>query len=191
MRRVGRRRFLAGGLGGAMALLLSREVLAASATQRKAAVLARALSYERTLADRAGDSVDILMVHTGGAGLEEAQGWTAAFESLSSVKIAGRQISTQVAVIGPEMTTAIATGEIDVVITCGDVATAVVEEVGAMTGRANVLSVGTRRSQIETALTFGVVEEDGKLQMLVNLRAAKREGVRFSSKLLKLAEVIR
>jgi hypothetical protein len=182
---------LAGSAAWSLGLCLPRKVQAATPTQRKAAVLARALSYERTLAERAGSTVDIMMVHAGGAGLDEAQGWTSAFGSLSAVKVAGKKLATHTAVIGPEMTGALASGEIDVIITCGDIAAVLVEEVGSVTARNKVLSVGTRRSQVEQALTFGVVEEGGKLQMLVNLRAAKREGVRFSSKLLKLAEVIR
>lgn len=187
-----RRSFLLGGAAFAGGLVcLPGVARAATPTQRKAAVLARALSYERTLSERADSSVDILMVHSGGPGLSEAQGWMAAFDSLSSVKVAGKSLVTHSALLGPEMTSALNSGEIDVVLTCGELTEVVVEEIGEMTARSKVLSVGTRRMHVEEALTFGVIEENDKLQMLVNLRAAKREGVRFSSKLLKLAEVIR
>ena len=189
-----RREFLRFGVGAGLAALAApRPAFAtAASTAQRAAILARALSYEQTLADRAGKTVDLLLIHDASSGTRsEALEWWTAFEALSGVRVDGRPLRAQIATLNDDLPEIFSRGVVDVAIACGDVSDDLVSTVSTLTRGTRTLSVATRRKQVEDGLTLGVIKESEKVRILVNLRAAEREGVRFSAKLLKLAEILR
>lgn len=197
MKRLRRREFIgrvarAGVAAGAGVLWPRGAKAGGTSTAQRAAVLARALSYEQTLERRAGKRVDILLVHDGTASTRgTADQWNAAFASLSGVKVDGRSIAARVASVADDLPEIFSRGDVDVAIACGDVSPSCVETIRALTRGTSSLSVATRRPQVESGLTLGILAQDGKIKIVVNLRAAQKESIRFSAKLLKLAEILR
>ena len=189
MTRCSRRALLGGASATCVTLgLLPRRALARdTATERKAAVLARALSYEYTLAERIGARVDVTLAHRGVFSKAEAEQWR---DALASLRVSGKSLVARLVDITPSLN-GIRGADIDILIACGALDAGLIAQLSQISAAAQALSVGTRRTQVQQALTFGVFEQGEKLQMVVNLAAAEREGVRFNSKLLRLAKVIR
>ena len=161
---------------------------------RQVLITMRALAYDGNLKSRAGETINIAVIHKKGNSASEqaANGITRAFGQLQSTLVAGLPlVVTHIAYAGPDgLKKAIAGAGIDLLYVCegldGDINT-----IKEITRDSRVLSVGMRQEFVEKGLAFGVFEIDGKSTILLNLPASRNEGAAFTSDLLRLAKVIR
>jgi hypothetical protein len=165
-----------------------------SGRDREAAIVARVLSYERSLEARAGTSVDIAVVFKAGDANSEAnaRSWLQGFASLSSIKIKDRPVSYRLIAYKSEqaLTAAVVDQGLDVILVSDGLA----RETGeiARVARAHrVLTVANRVEQVERDFTLCVQLESERHKIFVNLSSAALEHIQFSSHLLKLATTLR
>jgi hypothetical protein len=59
-----------------------------------------------------------------------------------------------------------------------------------VSGQRKVVTVGVSSDEVRAGLSIAVYLQAGKSKILVNLPASRKEGVMFSSDLLRLSEVI-
>jgi len=166
---------------------------AESSKKRNAAILARVLSYELTLDDRAGKSVGVAVVYKRGdpASERNASDWFDALNELSSVRIKDKPFFVlKVAYVPSDLVAAIDAQGVDVLLVA-DGLNAEVDAVARLARSKHVLSASNDPAHVERDLTVCVVEQDDKLKVVINLQSAQREGIRFSSNLLKVAKLIR
>lgn len=163
----------------------------AASAARLSPVIARALSYERTLSNRAGGSLDILIVHApnNAASQGEAAAFARGLAALSRSTVQGLPMR---ATMAPYSASAIETGAaegVDVVVVCSGLDSSL-SALTASTRRRRLLTVGVERRHAVSATTLAVLMEDGRAKIIVNLAHARAEGVELSSQLLRLAEVL-
>ena len=175
-----------------IALLLS--TAARAEDDKRAALLARAFSYDYALKERAGDSLTVAIVFKGGNSASEssADALLKAFKALEGVKVQGLPLNAlKLSWDGAEkMKAAVGMHGIDVLVVCEGLDS----EVGAVRDfcrMMKIMSVGETIAYVEAGLTLGVFDTGGKKTLVVNLSAAPQENVSFSSELLRLAKVIR
>ena len=160
---------------------------------RNAAILARVLSFELTLEERAGASVVVAVVYKRGDPRSEANAdeWLDALKSLSSVHIKDRPFSAiKVPYASADLIAAIDRGGADVLLVA-DGLTAELNAIAQLARSRHVLTASNGVADVASALTLCVTEEGDKTKIVVNLNAARLEGIRFSSNLLKLATIVR
>ncbi len=164
----------------------------AGTMSQRAAVVARALSYEQTLLDRTTGDVAVGIVYSGGS--EEsgacAEAWREAWEELERTRVQSRAIRVFTHDLDELGVDLIVQNGPTVIVACtldapNDAA------VRAVARDNDVLTVANERSQVEAGMAIGVFETAGRMGIMVNLRACSAEGVSFSSQLLNLAETLR
>jgi hypothetical protein len=161
---------------------------------RQVVVVLRALAYDGNLKSRAGDTINIAVMHKKGNSSSEqmADAITQAFNARQSTLVAGLPIMiTQIAYSSPDgLKKAIAGSGIDVLYICEGLEDDV-DAIKEITRQTRALSVGAKPGYIEKGFSLGVFAMDGKCTILLNLQASRLEGVSFASDLLGLARVIR
>lgn len=164
----------------------------ASASARKATIIARAMSYERSLSARVGQSLRLAILYAGGQmnSLRDAESWRSAFGALDGIKIYDMPLVVTTYPWGGEAASVLHKLGTDVLVVCEGLE-GQLSAITAFSRKDRLLSVGTQRRHLDTACTLGVFEDSGKPEIVINLSAAEREDVKFSSRLLKLAKVIR
>lgn len=164
------------------------------ASEREAAILVRALAYDRALQARAGDAVVVAVVFRPGdaASAREAGAALAAFKTLEKLKISGLPFrAVQVAYQGPTaLVDATKASGIDVLYVCGGL-DADLPAIVAHTRGAKLTTMASNASYVHSGVALGLAVEEGKPRLLVNLEASRGEGAQFSSELMRLAKVIR
>lgn len=163
----------------------------AASAVRLSSVIARILSYERTLPGRAGATVDILIVHApGNAGSSgEARAFERGLAALSSSTVQGLPVRASVVAYSPGAIENAAGQGADVVIVCSGLEGSLDSLVSA-SRRRRLLTVGVARDHAVRATALAVVLEDGRPKIIANLAHARAEGVQLSSQLLRLVEVL-
>jgi hypothetical protein len=177
----------------AMLLWLPRASAAADAgaAARLAPVVARILSYERTLPTRAGPTVDVLVVYANGqaASEAEARAYTNALASAAGRSIQGLPLRVSAAPYSASaLSSAIGSG-LDVIVICSGLE-GQVSAITQATRARNVLSVGLARAHVQQAASIAVILEEGRPKIVAHLGHARAEGMQFSSQLLRLSEVL-
>jgi hypothetical protein len=159
---------------------------------RHAAILARVLSYELTLEERAGDSVQVAVVYRRDDAVSEANAdeWLQGLTVLGSVNVKDRPIlAVKVPYLMNELNAIIDKGADVLLVADGlDTETPVIAQLARSR---RVLTAGNAVSYVQKDLTLCVADEGDKMRIYVNLNAAQLERIRFSSRLLALAVVIR
>lgn len=61
----------------------------------------------------------------------------------------------------------------------------------ALAGYNDLLVVGTTKDMLKSAASISMIEESGRIKIYINLKEAQKKGIRISSRLLDIAEVIR
>ena len=181
----------ASGLGVSMSGYVNAEDLP---PPRQVVILLRALAYDGNLKSRAGDTINIAVIHKKGNSSSEqlANAMVQAFIGRQSTLVNGLPIVVEHVVYDDPsgLKKSIAGSGLDFLYVCegleGDI-----DDIKDVTRRARVLSVGARQDYIEKGLSLGVFQNDGKSTILINLQATRLEGVSFASDLLGLANVIR
>jgi hypothetical protein len=161
---------------------------------RQVVIVMRALAYDTNLKSRAGDAINVAILHKRGHAASEAMANTMnkAFGALTSTQVSGLPIVvSQIAYNGAEaLRKSISGAGIDLLYVCEGLES----ELGTIkevTQKVRVLSVGSKQAMVEKGLSLGVFEIDGKCTILLNLTSNKSEGVAFGADLLRLAKVIR
>jgi len=174
----------------AAALLLTAPPAHADAGGKPALLLAKALSYERRLADTKGKSVGIavLFAADSASSKQEAQRWVASFQALGSVQVHGVSVEVWAVPHQPaRVSDFVRDHGVDVLLACEGTSFA---EIAALARQHKILSSGDTPAAIAGNLSLGVFMEKSKPRILINMRAAKAEGAIFSAKLLQLAELL-
>lgn len=161
---------------------------------RQVLIVMRALAYDANLKSRAGETINIAVIHRKGSASSEqsANDITRAFGPLQATLVAGLPVVvSHLTYAGPEgLRKAIAGAGIDLLYVC-DGFESDIPTIREITRESRVLTVGTREEYVEKGLSFGVFEIDGKSTIVLNLSASRNEGAAFASDLLRLAKVIR
>jgi hypothetical protein len=161
---------------------------------RQVLIVLRALAYDGNLKTRAGETINIAVMHKKGnsASEQSANAISHAFKTLQSTLVAGLPIDiTPLAYAGPDsLKKALLGSGIDLLYVCEGFESEI-DAIKEITRDASVLTVGTRQSYVEKGLSFGVFELDGKNTILLNLPSSRYEGAAFASDLLRLAKVLR
>lgn len=176
-----------------LAWVLPGSAAVSAPKQRHAAILARALSYELSLDERAGASVGVAIVYKPGHAASEknANDWYAALSELTSLKIKDKPFFVvRTTHAQDDMAAAIERLGADVLLVT-DGLEAEADAIGRFAASKRVLSASNAPSAVERHLTLCVADDGDKLKVVINLTSAQRERIRFSSNLLKLAKLIR
>jgi hypothetical protein len=173
-----------------LAMLLSVSVAGADDDVKPALLMAKALSYERRIAETKGKTVGVAVLYAAdnAASKRQADGWVAAFHGLGSLKVHG--VSVEVWAVPYQhdrLPSFVRDNGVDVLLACEGTPFA---EISAVARDHKILSAGDTAAGIVSSLSLGVFVEKSKPRILINMRAAKAEGAVFSAKLLQLAELL-
>lgn len=160
------------------------------AGSKQAAIITRALAYDRNMKDRAGDAVVVGVLVKAGAE-DNAKEMIDAFKGLEKFAVHG--LPFRVVRLDYSNPQALRDAVKDQGIDALYVTAALegeVENVSWVTRERKVITIGSKPSQVQKGLTLGVFIVDGKQQILINVGASKQEGAAFSSDLIRLAKVI-
>jgi hypothetical protein len=179
-------------LASLLALTIALAAAAAHAQDaaKPALLLAKALSYERRLAETKGKTVGVAVLYAeeSAGSKRQAQAWVGAFQALGAVKVHGVAVEVWAVPYQQERVASfVREHAIDVLLGCEGTPFA---EVAALARAHRILSSGDTPAAITNSLSLGVFVEHSKPRILINMRAAKAEGAVFSAKLLQLAELI-
>jgi hypothetical protein len=186
------RMYLQRAAGAGLIVLLLCAAKGESSKKRHATILARVLSYELTLEDRAGDTVGIAVVHHRDDAISEANAddWLQGLGELASVKVKDRPVfAIKVPYAIGELNAAIDKG-VDVLLVA-DGLNAELPRIAQLARSRRVLTAGNVVAQVQTDLTLCITEEGEKTKIFINLNSANAERIQFSSRLLALATLIR
>ena len=186
-----------------LALLLGLAVLCApgharaqsqgEAAARDVLIALRVLAYDRALATRAtGDELTVLIVHAAtNEGRADRDRWLAGFRMLPNVKAGGRHVSARAHELAgaDDLDAAVARLRPALVIAAGGVSRDIAT-LRQVTRKRQALSFSLREADVRAGLAAGVVRSDHKHEIVINLDAARGEGIRFSAGLLKLARLV-
>jgi hypothetical protein len=151
--------------------------------------LAKALSYERRLADTKGKTVGLAVLYApeNAASKRHAQAWVAAFQALGSLQVHGAPVEVWAVPYQRDgIDSFVRDRGVDVLLACEATPFA---EIATVARDHKILSSADTLAGI-TNLSLGVFIEKSKPRILINMRAAKAEGAAFSAKLLQLAELL-
>ena len=160
---------------------------------RQALVLLRALGYDGALT-RAGDSVVIGVLARSAPSPADptAAAIVTAFGKLTHFRVLGlplrvvRLAYTNKAQLAVDIQRA----GVDALYVCPDVESDL-HPVLELTRERKVLSMASRHAHIHSGVAVGVFVVEGRATLFVNLTAARAEGAKFGSDMLRIATVIR
>jgi len=166
--------------------------VAHAADDRRAAIVARALSYDYALKSRAGEGLSIGVVYRPVTTEAAADQWVQSFKPLESVKVQGMAINVaKIAYEGIDRLKSRVSAEgIDVLIVCDgldDALSAILQ----LSHEKKLLTVAGKEAYVQGGVTLGIVNEGERITIEVNVAGAAAEGVNFSSELLRLAKMIK
>jgi hypothetical protein len=160
---------------------------------REAAVLARVLSYELTLDERAGEAVGIAVVYKPGNAASEAnaESWYQALAALGSTRIKGRRFFALKIPHEPRaLAAAIDKDGVDVLLASSGL-DADLAALASFARARHILSAADSPEYLKNDLTVCVTQEGDKPKIYINLKNADLEHIRFSSNLLRLTTLVR
>lgn len=177
---------------GLVMLLVAKPATADGVEDRRALVALRVLVYDKRLAERAADVVRIMIVYPKGDDSEAAR-WRASFAKMTKLKVDGRAV-------------VIAEHELDgaaglerafrdlkpaAIVACDGITRKLaIEDLARLTRAYHVLSFTTREAEVVRGVAVGIVPGNERDEIVVNLKAAAAEGVKFDAGLLQLARTV-
>jgi hypothetical protein len=179
-----------------LALAASAVALPAAAqvpADRQAAILVRALAYDRNLAARAGEAVDVAVVWRSddAASAVAAQRHIAGFKALGDLKISGLPLRVHgIAVTTVEtLAVVLAASEVDAVFVVG-LNNELLGNVLSTCAKQKAVTMAASRATVEAGVALGVEAVGDKPTIFVNVAAAERDGASFAANLLRVAVVV-
>ena len=184
-------------LGAVMIVLLivAGVAHAAMPVPKLAAVVVRALAYDRSLKNRVGPHLDVLVMHDGGPAAHAATEVMEGLNALRGVVVQGATLQASVVVVtdAASVVAAMAANGPDVVWVCGSPTFrgALLPTVLTEARARHVTTATLEPSLVEAGVMLGVDGSGDKPKIVVNLVEARAAGVDFAADLLKLARIIR
>lgn len=167
---------------------------ASGSVLREAAILLRVLSYERTFPERVGGNLTVGIVYAqdSATSTTEAAAWKAAFLALADVRVNGMSAATVDLGLGAERTLAsVEEHDVDLLVVCAGLGDDKWRSVLQAARHQRVLTASASAADARAQrTTLSVVADGNQHRMLVNLNVANEQRIRFSSQLLKLADLI-
>jgi hypothetical protein len=152
----------------------------------------KALTYDRSLAARAGTQVRIAVVVPAKGGRDAANELATSVASMPDRTVNGMPVTFSEITVADE-------AALEQALSRGKWAAAYLmpgftkDEIGGVKRiceKYRVLAVGAQADQVESGLAFGIANQGGKPQLVVNLPTAKACGSDFDLALLRLSRVI-
>jgi hypothetical protein len=161
---------------------------------KRAAILARALAYDNGMASRAGSRVVLAILYRKGDTASEGQAndEIKAFRPLEGIKIVGLPFHVMSAAYGgPAGLEGLIDREgADAFFLC-DGLTAEIPTIRQLGRKRKVITAGTSETDVRAGLSLAVVNDDNRLQVVLNLDESRKQGAEFASDLLRVARVIK
>ena len=175
------------------ALALPAPAVADVSDDRRALVMLRVLAYDKQLSQRVGDDVRVVVAYSADeAGAAEGARWADAFAKISKLKVNGRPVIVSIVRVESLETLSRALDRSAAIVACdGLTRRLAVGSLARITRERHVLSISTRESDVSGGLTVAVVPGKQRDEIVVNLRAAQAEGVKFDAGLLQLAREVK
>ena len=181
-----------------VAVLLS--TMAASSTawgdvppQRQAAVLGRVLAYDRSMKERAGDSVVVAVLYRAGHGPSEdcALQMFEGFRTIERFVLHGLPFKTTRIPYdaGGDWRQTLRTAGVDALYVCQGLDDDI-DTIAAAARQRKITTMGARQHFVTRALSLGVFESDNKPVIVLNYAVSKEEGAVFGNDLMSVAKVI-
>jgi len=174
-------------------LVSSSPATADAIDDRRALVMLRVLAYDKQLSQRVGDRARVVVAYVADdAGAAEGARWIAAFSKASKVKVNG--IPVVVVPYRLESTDGLARAleHSAALIACDGLTRALpVGTLAKLTRGKRVLSFATRETDVAAGLAVAIVKGKERDEIVINLRAAQAEGVKFDAGLLQLAREVK
>jgi hypothetical protein len=157
-------------------------------SSRIAAVVVRALAYDRTLVRRAGTHADLLILSTPARVAAEA----ATFAPLASVGVQGLPllVASGAPQTADDLRTLIATHHAEALY-IDEITPAVAAALRDLARSTGCLVFTSTRAHLADGAHVAVVEEDGRIRLTVALPEVRAARLELAADLLKLAEVLR
>lgn len=161
---------------------------------RMVAILSRALAYDRNLAARAGQTVVVAVLYAPNDPTSARVGdeVRSAFKGLEKLKLQGKPFQ----VLAAPYTGIAATGDlvekngVDALF-LGPGLDADLAAISAYARGRKLTTMTGEDTYLQKGVALGVLVEEGKPRIVVNLNASREEGASFSSELMQLAKVIK
>lgn len=169
----------------ALAAPLSGTARAAVAPTQKVKVLLTALSFNRTLKERAGDKIVIGVLGTCDT--------SPALLEASGKSINGLPISVQA--LGEykgeaELTGTLKDKQVSVLFVCAAPGESLAG-IAASAKKSSVVTLADNAEWVEEKLVLGVGEKDGRPELVLNVNAAKASGAEFDPRIFGVARVVK
>lgn len=180
----------------ALALLLVALVPSAVSAEarpvKQALIVLRVLAYDRALDERAGSRVGIAVIHGAGAeSLACASRMRGAFDRLASrVTVRGKPIRVDTIAASAMSESLFARRRISVAYVCRG-ADRDIAQVRRVARATRALTFSDQVGYLERGLSIALVPDTTRIRLSINLEAARAEGARLDSQLLRLSEVVK
>jgi hypothetical protein len=161
---------------------------------RRALLLARVLSYDSSLAARAGNEVVLVVLFKRKNGPSErcAETVGTAFKQVENLRVVGARFRRVVApyTSAGELEPLVERERAVALYLCagldGDL-----PAIKPITHRRKVLTIGTTEAQVRAGVSLVVTIDGGRMPIIVNWAESRDEGATFGTDLLRVARVIR
>lgn len=173
-------------------VLLGRPTYADTSDDRRALVALRVLAYDKHLSERAAEVVRIMVVYPRGDD-SEAQRWWAALAKTTKIKISGRAVEIVAHALDSAdgLDRALRDQKPAAVVACEGVTEKLsIDGLAKLTRAYRTLSFTTREAEVVRGVAVGIVAGKDRDEIVVNLKAAAAEGVKFDAGLLQLARTV-
>jgi len=146
------------------------------------------------MASRAGPRVVLAIIYKKGDAASEGQANDAikAFRSLEGIKIVGLPFHVMSAAYAGStgLESLIDRDGADAFFLC-DGLKADIPAIQQLCRRRKVITAGSSEAEVRAGLSLAVVNDDSRLQLVLNLDESRKQGVEFASDLLRVARVIK
>jgi hypothetical protein len=161
---------------------------------KRAIILMRTLAYDNSIATRAGERVVLAVVYRKGDASSEshASETTKAFRHLEAVKIAGLPFHVMMAAYaGPSGLEALIDHDGADVFLLGEGLAGEISAVRQLGRRRKVLTAGNSEDEVHAGLALAVVNDDNRLQVVLNLEESRKQGADFGADLMRVARLVK
>lgn len=164
----------------------------AAASARWVLIALRVLAYDKTIATRKpGDTVTIgLVAGPKPEGQKERERWQAGFSKLPRVKVGGRPVRIVLVDYKAETFDAAIVKHAPAAVIVSSDLVGELPAIRKITRARDVLTLTQREQAVRDGFAVGLVAGQERAEIIINIEAAREEGVRFGAGLLQLARLI-
>ncbi len=158
----------------------------------QAAIFLKVLNYDQNLAAKSGDKISIILV-TDKRTLPQTKTLISGFGIITKQKIQGKSIEIKNIVFNnvDQLATEISAAKGNILFLAAGSEDQTVGAVISLADKHKYPTLGGEASFVKRGVAVGLTVENGKPKILVNLPASQNQGMKLSSKVLRLAQVIK